>query len=154
MARRAAGDSKAKLIADVCDAAGVTIVRTNMVASKMKPGQTNAVIRIEKCVEQYGKDVMIATLRCLTKTADGNAGFLRATIIEAIAEVLNKHPDWMGNEAVLHRAFQSWSWPDVWGQIVGDQPKVFPHTALTTLVNRLEKFLNKRFEQISRKKAA
>ncbi len=153
-AKRVAGDPIAKQVAEVCEAADVTIVRTNKVLMKMKVGQTHAINKITKCVERYGRDVMIAALRSITKTSDGNAGFLRSTVIEAVVKVLNRHPEWWANEAVLHQALQSWSWPDVWGQTVGDQALVSPYTALDAVVNRLEKFLAKRLEQPNRKKAA
>jgi ParB-like nuclease domain len=152
-AQKTAGDPLACTVDGVCKAADVTIIRSNKSLLKMKVGQTTAVKCLTRCVELYGPELMTTVLRCLTKTADGNAGFVRSSIIEAIAKVLHRNPHFARDEKLLLSVMQSWSWPDAWDR-VADQLRASPYTLLDALVNHLEKFLTKRFEQMARKKAA
>jgi len=154
-AKKTAGDPLAKLVSEVCAASDVTIIRTNKSMFKMKAGHTTAVNCIMRCVESYGPELMIVALRCLTKTADGNAGFARASIIEAIAKVLHRNPNYWAQEKNLLAIMQSWSWPDVWGQL-SDQGRASPFTVLDALVNQLDKYLAKQFERtaVAKRKVA
>ena len=74
-------------LAEVCAAAGVEIVRRSLVQSQIKVGQTQAVGALSRCLTLYGRDTLITALQCITQTADGNAGFVRSTIVEALCEV-------------------------------------------------------------------
>jgi hypothetical protein len=85
-ARLAAKDPAVLALAEVCAVAGVEVVRKNLVQSNLKPGQTSAVGALTRCFNIYGRDTLITALQCVTQTADGNAGFVRATIIEALCE--------------------------------------------------------------------
>jgi hypothetical protein len=59
---------------------------------KVKKGQTYAVTALSRCLTHYGRDSLITALQCITQTADGNAGFVRSTIIAALCEVLHHAP--------------------------------------------------------------
>ena len=93
-ARLAANDPDAFEIANVCSAAGVEVIRRNIPLSEMKVGQTQAIGALTRCLKLYGRDTLITSLQCITQTADGNAGFVRATIIEALCQVLHDAPAW------------------------------------------------------------
>jgi hypothetical protein len=85
-AKLAAKDAYALALAEVCAAADVEILRKNLIRSDIKKGQTHAVTALGRCLTLYGRDTLITALQCITQTADGNAGFVRATIIEALCE--------------------------------------------------------------------
>jgi hypothetical protein len=93
-AKVAARDANALQLSEVCAAAGVEIVRRNLVQAQAKPGQTQAVTALARCLTLYGRDTLITALQCITQTADGNVGFVRPTFIEALCEVLHDTPEW------------------------------------------------------------
>jgi hypothetical protein len=152
-AKLAAGDEGAKAIASICTLAQVTIIKTNTTQSNMKVGQTSAVKAIMRCHDLYGGGVLLTALRCITLTADGNAGYLRSTIIEALCAVLHQHPDWQQSEEALLKYVEKFSFPDAWEAIVGTRDQIFPNTAKTDLIERLEKHLSRRFAQSNRQVA-
>jgi hypothetical protein len=153
-ARVTAGEAEATRIRDVCAAADVNVIRRNLSLAKMKRGDTLAVGAIAKCIDKFGPKITITALQCLTRTADGNAGFLRATIIEAIALVLQRNPDWCESGEKLLRTLDKWSWPDQWGAFTEGLSKHATILDVTALAQRIEKFLSKQFEQTARRKAA
>jgi hypothetical protein len=116
-AKVAAGDVDALRLAEVCAAAGVEIVRRSLVQSQIKVGQTQAVGALSRCLTLYGRDTLITALQCITQTADGNAGFVRSTIVEALCEVLNEAPAWRDAGEVLLRTMDKFKFGDVWDQI-------------------------------------
>ncbi|CDX37225.1 conserved hypothetical protein [Mesorhizobium sp. SOD10] len=142
-ARLAAGDTHAKDLMDVCAAAGVEIVRRNMVSTKMKPGQTQAVGALSRCLQRYGRETLITALQCITETADGNPGFVRATIIEGLCEALGGSP-WVNLGEALLRAMDDFSFPDVWGEITDGHDKLFPATVCTMIANKVTEHLKAR----------
>lgn len=85
-ARLAAKDPASLALAEMCATAEVEIVRK--IQSNLKRGQTSAVGALTRCFNQYGRDTLITALQCITQTADGNPGFVKATIVEALYEVL------------------------------------------------------------------
>ena len=97
---------------------------------------------------------MLAALKCITKTADGNPGYLRSTIIEALCIVLDRHSDWQSADALLIKYMEKFSFPDAWGAIVDGRDQIFPNTAKTDMADRLEKYLARKFSQASKQQAA
>ena len=152
-ARLAAGDQRAKEIASICTLAQVTVIRTNTTQSNMKVGQTSAVGAMMRCHDLYGGATLLAALRCITCTADGNPGYLRSTIIEALCIVLHNRPEWQKAEEVLLKHMEKFSFPDAWEAIVGSRDQIFPNTAKSDLAERLEKHLSRRFSQSNRQVA-
>jgi hypothetical protein len=116
-AKLAAGDSEVLALADICAAAGVEIVRRNLVQSELKPGQTQAVGAISRCYTRFGRETLITSLQCITQTADGNAGFVRATIIEALCEVLHEMSVWRDAGEKLLRTMDDFKFGDAWDEI-------------------------------------
>jgi hypothetical protein len=150
----AAGDEDTLRLAEVCAAAGVEIVRRNLVQSQIKVGQTQAVGALSRCLTLYGRDTLITALQCITQTADGNAGFVRSTIVEALCEVLNDAPAWRDAGETLLRAMDKFKFADVWDQIAAGRDQIFPSTAKKTMADTIRKFLKKRLGQSPGKEAA
>ncbi|MEH2509437.1 hypothetical protein V1291_000791 [Nitrobacteraceae bacterium AZCC 1564] len=152
-ARLAAKDSSALALADVCAAAGVEILRKNLVRSDIKAGQTYAVTALSRCLTIYGRDTLITALQCITQTADGNPGFVRATIIEALCEVLHPVPEWRDAGEILLRTMDKFKFADAWDQIAAGRDKIFPATAAKMMVDKLRKFLTRRMPVVGGKAA-
>jgi hypothetical protein len=132
-ARLAARHPEATALQEVLDAAGVQIVKTNLVLSKMKVGQAHCVSALLRCLRAYGPATLITSLQCITQTADGNAGFLRASLVEGICEVLHKNRRWCEAGDALLRAMDEISFPDLWEKATVEQDKVFPTSAAKSI---------------------
>lgn len=143
-AKVAAGDLKSLEIAKICAAGGVTIVRRNKVQSKMGVGETQAVGALGRCLRDYGGDTLITALQCITQTSDGNAGFVRATIIEGLCQTLSLQPKWRDAGDALLRAMDDFSFPDVWGELSDGRDHIFPATVRTGLADKVRKHLQKK----------
>ena len=103
----AAGDAQACAVAAVCAAAGVQIVRSPTQSSVMKPGQTMVAGTIGKAIERFGRNHVVASLRALINTEDGNAGLLGRTVVWGVIEVLADHRDWLEDAKQLRAAMES-----------------------------------------------
>jgi hypothetical protein len=152
-ARLAASDPNAVEIAIVCSAAGVEVIRRNMPQSAMKPGQTQAIGALTRCLKLYGRDTLITSLQCVTQTADGNAGFVRATIIEALCQVLHDVPAWRDSGDTLLRAMDKFKFPDAWDHIVAGRDKMFPSTTCKMMADKIRRFLTRRLGQVTKEAA-
>jgi hypothetical protein len=89
----------------------------------------HAVTTLSRCLTLYGRDTLITALQCITQTADGNAGFVRATIIEALCEVLHQSPEWREAGEQPLRTMDKFKFADTWDQIAADRDRMFPSTA-------------------------
>jgi ParB-like nuclease domain len=69
----------------VCASAGVEVVRRNLVMKRVRVGQTQAVGALSRCLRDYGSATLITALQCITQSSDGNAGFVRATVVEGLS---------------------------------------------------------------------
>jgi hypothetical protein len=87
---------------------------------------------------------LITALQCITQTADGNAGFVRATIIEALCEVLHDAPEWREAGEQLLRTMDKFKFAGAWDQIAAGRDKIFPSTASKMMADRIRKFLSRR----------
>lgn len=149
-ARLAANDADALEIATICSAAGVEVIRRNIPLSKMKVGQTQAIGALTRCLKLYGSDTLITSLQCITQTADGNAGFVRATIIEALCQVLHDAPAWRESGDALLRVMDKFRFHDAWEQIVAGRDKMFPSTACKMMADKIRRFLTRRLGQVTK----
>jgi hypothetical protein len=91
-ARLASGNKAAVALTDVCLEAGVTVCRYPVPANKMKPGETLAVAMLQAQLDRFGRDTLIASLSCITRTRRGNAGMIRKQIVEALCLTLHAAP--------------------------------------------------------------
>lgn len=145
-ARLAAGYTDARELAEVCQAGGVEIVRKNTVVAQMKVGQTHAVGALARCLGEYGRDTLITALQCITQTADGNAGFVKATIIESLCEALRVTGFRDAGEALL-RAMDEFPFADVWGEITDGRDQIFPGTVRRLMTEKVVEHLRSRLLQ-------
>lgn len=141
-ARLAAKDPASLALAEVCAAAEVEIVRK--IQSNLKRGQTSAVGALTRCFNLYGRDTLITALQCITQTADGNPGFVKATIVEALCEVLSGVPEWRDAGELLLRSMDKFRFADVWGEITDGRDKIFPGTANKVMADKIRKFLSRK----------
>lgn len=142
-AQLAAGHADARELAEVCQAGGAEIVRKNTVLAQMKVGQTHAVGALIRCFREYGRETLITALQCITQTADGNAGFVKATIIESLCEALRLTGFRDAGEALL-RAMDDFSFADVWGEITDGRDQIFPGTVRRLMTERAVEHLRVR----------
>lgn len=149
-ARLAANDPNAIEIANVCSAASVEVTRRNVPLSEMKVGQTQAIGALMRCIKLYGRDTLITALQCITQTADGNPGFVRATIIEALCQVLHDVPAWRDSGDALLRVMDKFKFPDAWDQIVAGRDKMFPSTTCKMMADKVRRFLTRKFGQVTK----
>lgn len=153
-ARLAASDPEATEIAKICSSADVEVLRRNVTQADMKVGQTQAIGALVRCAKLYGRETLITALQCITQTADGNAGFLKATIIEAVCQALHDVPAWRDAGDALLRAMDKFSFPDAWGQIAAGRDKMFPSTTCQMLAEKIRKFLSRKLPVGDAKAAA
>jgi hypothetical protein len=123
------------------------------VRSDIKVGQTYAVTALSRCLAIYGRDTLITALQCITQTADGNPGFVRATIVEALCEVLHNVPEWRDSGSVLLTTMDKFKFADAWDQIAAGRDKIFPATAGKLIVEKIRKFLTRRMPPLHDKAA-
>lgn len=152
-ARLTAGRPECVVLQEVLAASGVEIVKTNLVLSRMKVGQTHAVATLLRCLGEYGPATLITSLQCITQTADGNAGFLRSSIIEGICEVLHKNRRWCEAGDALLRAMDKLSYPDIWDEVISGHEQIFRTTASKAVAGSITTHLTKTLGSTSRPSA-
>jgi hypothetical protein len=94
-------------IAHVCECAQVELLRYPIPTSKQSPGQTMAVSAIARCLKQYGEDILITALQCVTQTSNNQPGALSARVIKALCAVLQADPQHRESGLALFEAFDS-----------------------------------------------
>jgi hypothetical protein len=90
----------------------------------------------------------------VNSAGDGNAGFVRSTIIEALCEVLHHAPKWREAGEQLLRAMDKFRFADIWDQIAAGRDKIFPATASKMMAERIRRFLSRKLGPSSLKDAA
>jgi hypothetical protein len=153
-AKLAAKDPDALALAEICLVAEVEVLRKNLVRSGLQKGQTHAVTALNRCLAKYGRDTLITALQCITQTADGNAGFVRSTIVEALCEVLHEAPAWRDAGELLLRVMDKFKFADAWDQIAAGRDKIFPSTASKMMAEKIRRFLSRKLGPASGKEAA
>lgn len=130
-AKLAAKDEEALQLKRVCEAAEVVVIRRHSLGmgTKVKKGHTQAIAALRSCLRQYGEVTLISALQCITQTADGNAGYVRAFIIEAICHTLHNAQRWRDSGEELFRALDDFSFPDGWDKANEEAKKSFGKTA-------------------------
>ncbi|MEO9298996.1 ParB/RepB/Spo0J family partition protein [Devosia alba] len=145
-AKLAAGHEDARELHEVCGAAGVKIVRRSVSLANMAVGETQAVGALTRCLKVYGRDTLITALQCITETADGNAGFVRATIIEGYCQALHGTP-WVDQGETLLRAMDDFCIVDVWGEVTDGRDNIFPATVRHLVTERVRQHLERRLQE-------
>ncbi len=139
-AKLVSGDLEARELANVCAIAGVEVSRRNLSQATVKPGQTQAVGALARCLRVYGRETLITALQCITETNGGNPGFIRATIVEGLCMALHKST-WRDAGESLLKMMDGFSFPDVWGEITDGRDTVFPATVTQLFAERVTRHL-------------
>jgi len=101
---------------------------------------------LTRCFNLYGWDALITALQCITQAADRNPGFVKATIVEALGEVLNGVPEWRDAGELLLRTMDKFRFADVCvGEGITDgRDKIFPGTTNKVMGDKIRKFLSRK----------
>ena len=113
-ARVAAGEPEAVALHDACGEAGVTICRYPVASNLMQVGDTLAAVKLARQLARYGRETLVSALSCITKTGDGNAGWVRAPLVEALCATLDAEPSWHADRAALVEAMQTFDLVSNW----------------------------------------
>jgi hypothetical protein len=108
-----AGEATACRIAEACKKASVTILRYPVPWDKIAPGETMAVTYVGAALQRFGEEPVIAALRAIVGSADGNPGCLRAQVIFGTSEVLADHPEWREKGGAPIGAFETINLPEM-----------------------------------------
>ncbi len=90
----AGGDEDAIALQKLCDKGGVSICRYPKKIVDMRPGETFAATALRRAYAFYGHDNLLAALETITKTGDGNIGFVRGSIVKALCAIYQQVPGW------------------------------------------------------------
>lgn len=99
-ARLAAGDATALRLTEICSAAGVRIV-DNTPASRMKRGDTVAVMVLYNMERLYERDVLVIALRAIVEAGEGNVGLLKVEPISAYCDVFARRAEFREHPVIL-----------------------------------------------------
>jgi hypothetical protein len=100
-----AGDADALALRQLCEAAGVTVLRYPKQVCNMVAGETLALGSIAKALATFGRDTVITALTCVTETTNNKPGILNGPIIKALCDVLGVHTGWREAGSKLLSAF-------------------------------------------------
>jgi len=81
--------------------ADVVILGYPKTKDKMLVGETMSVVSIKDCLRKFGEKVLVAALRTITKTGNGNPGMLKEEVISGTCDILSNHPHWWVDEPKL-----------------------------------------------------
>jgi hypothetical protein len=143
-AQLAAENPEALEIAEVCSIGGVEIIRRNPIRANMKVGQTQAIAAMKNCLKNYGRNTLITALQCITKTSDGNPGFVRATIVEALCSVLHNSPEWREAGDFLLGAMDDFDFADAWEETMAGRNFVLSPAVANLFADKISNHLNNR----------
>jgi hypothetical protein len=88
-AKLAAGVPRARELARVLEAAGVTVTRKRR---DYAAGETRAVQVLLRAMEKYGPDLLLVILQCITRTGDRNPGALTGAVINGVGQAIRSKP--------------------------------------------------------------
>lgn len=152
-ARLTAGDPQAKELAEVCAAAEVFVTRRNLVQAKMRKGQTQAVGALRRCLDTHGRETLITALQCVTQTGDGNPGWVRATVVEALCEVLGGNVHWRDAGGALLQAMDNFDFSEAWDEAMAGRNFILAPAVQHELAERVRKHLTKALKPAKAKAA-
>lgn len=133
-ARLTGKDPAAQEMSRILSAAGVTVCRRSRTLRDMRRGETSAVGVLFKLHKKFGSETLIAALQCVTETGEtGNPGFLRATVIEPLCDVLHRNPKWRDAGERLLRAMDSFDFIEAW-DIATEGRKTVPSVTVQMLL--------------------
>lgn len=101
----AAGDPGALELDEAVRAGGAWICPYPKAANLMVPGETMAVAAVTEALRNYGRDVVVLGLRCLTETANHKPGALGMNTLRALFWVIGGNARWRAAGDALVAAF-------------------------------------------------
>lgn len=112
----AAGEPDAVEIHDVAAAGGVAICRYPKERAKMAPGETVAVVALKRALKRFGRPLLVAALKCLTRSAHNRPGSVNQASVRVMTLALNDSPDLMlagprlfaAMDSIAPRDFADW----------------------------------------------
>lgn len=147
-AKVAAGDPDAVRLNALCARAGVTICRYPIPSNKMTVGQTLAAGMLYRFMERFGEPTLEAALLCITRTGDGNSGWVSRPVIAALCAVLDDEPDWRDSPRLLP-AMQNFSFADAYTR-AGVGATNNRSRTITSLIEIIAEHLENRFRPFNR----
>ena len=111
MAAHAAGlnysEPNAMRLRELCERAGVELLRYPVPVERQAAGQTMAIAAIAQCLERYGDATLITALQCVTQTANNQPGLLTSRIIKALCAIFDADHELRDQGLALLEAFDS-----------------------------------------------
>jgi len=95
-------------------------------------------------IELLDPDIYFYEVNASSKLRMVTRGFVRATIIEALCDVLHQAPEWREAGERLLRTTDKFKFAHRWDQIAEGRDKIFPSTASKMMADRIRKFLSRR----------
>lgn len=142
-ARVVAGDLSALALQRVFDSTGVTILRSAKPTDAMRPGETVAIDALEKVFKRDGKAPLMLALKTVTKTADGNPGYVRGALIWATTDALAANAKWLDEPDRVLAAVRSVGIRYLWAKSEHARPGPPKLTAFAAYRAEFEKLLKK-----------
>ena len=93
----AAGEAEALAIDAVARAAGVTILPYPKHPDELKAGETLALGVLRRSLLDYGRELVVTALTCITGTVNNRPGVVCAAIVHALVAVLAERRAWRGD---------------------------------------------------------
>ncbi len=100
-------EPRALRLSQLCERAGVELLRYPVPISRQAPGQTMAIAAMSHCLTRYGEATLITALHCVTQTTNNQPGMLTGRMIKALCVVLDGDHDLRDRGLALLEAFNS-----------------------------------------------
>lgn len=117
-ARIASGDAGAVAADEAARSAGAVIMAYPKAAHQLKVGETLAGKTIETALGRYGRDVVVTAMELITRTGNGNPGFMKGDLIEGFAYTLFTHPKWNARKDQVRAAVEAKGVREIFGAAV------------------------------------
>jgi hypothetical protein len=94
-------------LSQLCERAGIELLRYPVPINRQAPGQTMAIAAMSQCLTRYGEATLITALHCVTQTTNNQPGLLTGRMIKALCVVLDGDHDLRDRGLALLDAFDS-----------------------------------------------
>ena len=74
----------------------------------------NPVEPSRRCLDAHGRETLISALHCITQTGYGNPGWVKATVVEALCEVLGENIHWRDAGGARLQAMHNFDLSEAW----------------------------------------
>jgi hypothetical protein len=94
-------------LSQICERAGVQLLRYPVPIDRQAAGQTMAIAAMSQCLTRHGEATLITALHCVTQTTNNHPGLLTGRMIKALCAVLDGDHDLRDRGLALLEAFDS-----------------------------------------------